>query len=305
MPRSARWRRTARSGRACVRLLLLAFTAAACFGAGPAWAGTDFYCSGCTVSSGLEVTGPSHSLTGSRGTNNSGGTGCGGASSYGSYYCGAPSGCHTYSGSYVLTPGIRHPYGSWRSMNGYSTWGSDGPPSYCSYSSVYAVGRDGAPSARDPEGIPVLDRSAVRAPKELDQVFPRADLAAARTFSTPAGDGYVVVDAEKRLVCLAIDDRGTGYGYSCHRTGEVQAAGILVSLEDGDGSSAAGDLVVGVAADGVEALQVGRADGTTRTVPVEGGVAVALLGASDRSVALPAGEDAPAGVAGHRLVTAR
>lgn len=305
MTRSARWRRTAHVGRACVRLLLLAVAITTGVGAGTAAAGTDSFCVGCTVSSGLEVLGPSHSLTASRGTNNHGGVGCGGAWSYGSYYCGTPSGCHTYSGSNVLTPGIRHPYGSWRSMNGYSTWGSDGPPSYCSYSSVFAVGRAGAPSAAKPEGIPVLDRAEVEAPKALGEVFPGGALSAARTFSTPAGDGYVVVDAEKRLVCLALDDRGTGYGYSCHRTADVQAAGILVTLEDADGSTAAGDLVVAVAAEGVDALEVGRVDGSSRRVPVEGGVVVATLGAADRAVTLPVAADAPAGVKAQRMVASR
>lgn len=305
MTRSARWRRTAQAGRACFRLLLLAIALTVGFGASSAYAGADAYCAGCTVSAGLEVAGPGHSLTASRGTNNGGGVGCGGAVGYGSYFCGVPSGCHTYSGGTGLTPGIRHPYGSWQSMNGYSTWGSTGPPGNCSYSSVYAAGSGASASARNPDGIPALDRAAVQAPKALREVFPGADLTAARSFSTPAGDGWVVVDAGQRLVCIAIDDRGAGYGYGCQRTGQVQAAGTLVSLEDADGSTAAGDLVIALAPEGVSGLEISGRDGSTRHVPAQGGVAVSTLGAADVAVTLPVAADAPAGVTARRLVAAR
>lgn len=305
MIRPSRWRRTARLGRVSVRALLLSIALAAGFASSSAYAGTDAFCNNCTVSAGLVVYGPAHSLTAVRGTNNSGGAGCGGASGYGSYFCATPAGCHTYSSGGVYTPGIRHTWGSWRSMNGYSTWGSDGPPSNCGYSFVYGVGGPISAAAKQPEGIPVFERDAARAPKDVAALVPAADLSAARRFTTPVGDGWVLSDPEQRLVCLVVDDGGTGYGYSCNRLGEVQAAGTLVSFEDEDGASAAGDIVIAVAPEGVDGVEISRASGGTRTVPVERGVAVATLDADDRVVTLPKAADAPAGVKARRLVAGR
>lgn len=302
MFRPSRWRRPARMGRASVRTLLLAFALAAGLGGTSAYAGADAYCSGCWVSSGLQVFGPSHSLTASRGTNLTSGAGCGGAYAYGSYFCGTPAGCHTYSGDVVLTPGIRHLSGTGKYMNGYSTWGSTPPPSNCSFSSVYATGKAPSAATRNPDGIPVLDRDTEAAPAGLSVFLPKADLSAARRVETPAGDAWVVVDPTARLVCLAVDDRGTGYGYTCQRIGEVQAAGVLSTLEDGDPTTARGDLVIAVAADGVDALDVERKDGSVRRVPVDRGVVVTTLGEADAVVSLPRSDDAPAGVKARRYV---
>lgn len=305
MLRPTRWRHTARVGRASVRTLLLAFTLAIAFGGAAAQAGTDSYCSGCWVSSGVSVYGPTHTLTASRGTNNTSGAGCGGAYNYGSYYCGEPSGCHTYNSGAMLTPGIRHRGSTGRYMDGYSTWGSTGPPSNCGYSSVYGVGGPISDAARNPGGIPVLDREAVTAPAALGELVPKADLRAARTFATPAGTAWVLIDPELRLLCLVVDDRGTGYGYGCQRIGEVQAAGSLSTLEDGDPADAAGDIVVALAPAGVDALLVEGNDGSVRRVPVERGAVVTTLTAKDEVVTLPKAEDAPAGVKARRYVAAR
>lgn len=306
MHRPTRWRRAARSGRTSVRLLLLTFALALGSGGTPAQAGTETWCPSCWVSSGLVVYGASHSLTASRGTILSGGGyGCGGAYNYGSYYCGSPAGCHTYSGSNVLTPAMRHNQGSGRSMQGYSTWGSDGPPANCGYAYVYGVAGPVTDAAQNPDGIPVLDRDTVEAPDALAEFVPKADLDAARLIDTPAGDAWVVVDAGSRLVCLVVDDRGTGYGYTCQRIGEVQSAGALSTLEDDDPTTAEGDVVIALAPDGVDELSVKRKDGSVRKVPVEQGAVVTTLTAKDEAVALPKADDAPEGVKARRLVVAK
>ncbi len=269
-------------------------------------AGSDAFCSSCSVGGGDQWLGPDHSLTASRGTMLSGGgySGCGGAYGYGSYYCADPAGCHTYSGNNVLTPGIRHRSSTSKTMNGYSTWGSTPPPSNCRYTSVYSVGGPVTAAASNPDGIPVLDREVSSAPSELAELVPAADLKSARRLATPKGDAWVLVDPERREVCLVVDDEGTGYGYSCQRFGDVRTAGTLATLEDDDASTGKGDVVIALAPDGVEDLEITRKDGTTRRVAVIAGAAVATLGANDDEVKLPASGEAPEGVKARKFSAA-
>lgn len=266
-------------------------------------AGTDDLCNWCWVAPGAASTGPAHTLTGVKGTTSPSSLwGCGGAVGYGSYFCGVPSGCHSYNGNGgVQTPGIRHRNSEWRQMDGVSTWGSTGPPSNCTYSYVLSASADGPVEAKDPAGVAVLDRPVVTGPRDLGDLFPGADLGRARTFSTPLGDGFVVVDPGSRLICLAVDDAGTGYGYTCRRFGEVQSNGILATLEDDDVTTGRGDVVVAIAPDGVEELRVGREDGTTRRVAVNAGVAVTTLTGRDEKVTLPRSDNAPEGVKAQRF----
>ncbi len=268
-------------------------------------AGSDWFCNGCSVAPGSYAIGPNHSLTASRGTNLSSGSGCGGAVGYGSYYCADPTGCHTYAGAYVLTPGIRHRGSVSKPMQGYSTWGSTGPPSNCVYTSVYSTGGPVSAAAANPDGVPVLDRQAVVAPDAVGDLIPKADRRAARSFQTPAGTAWVLVEPESRLICLVVDDRGTGYGYSCQRLGTVRAAGALATLEDADATTGRGDIVIALAPDGVEELRIKRRDGVVRTVPAVGGVVVTTLTGNDDEVTLPIANDAPVGTKARRFSAAR
>lgn len=304
MTRSSRWQSTARWGRAAARAILLSIVLGTAFGGGAALAGDDSFCGGCWVSSGSYTTGPTHSLTATRGTNQSTGSGCGGAVSYGSYYCADPSGCHTYSGNNMLTPGIRHRSSGGKPMSGYSTWGSTGAPGNCVYSSVYSVGGPILAAAANPDGVPVLDRAVSDAPAAVGALVPNADRRAARSFQTPAGEAWVLVEPEGRLICLVVDDRGTGYGYSCQRVGAVRAAGTLATLEDADVTTGLGDVVIALAPEGVDALKVKRRDGAVREVAVKGGVAVTTLGSKDEEVTLPVAEDAPAGTKARKFSAA-
>ncbi len=306
MTRSSRWQSTARWGRAAARAFLLSIVLGTAFGGGAAKAGTDSLCNGCWVGANSYFPGPQHTLTGVKGTTSPNTLwGCGGAVNYGSYFCGIPSGCHSYNGNGgVQTPAIRHRNSQARQMEGVSTWGSTGPPSNCTYSYVLSASADGPVEAKDPDGIAVLERSAVRGPEDLADVFPGADLSRVRSFETPRGQAFVVVDPGARLVCVAVDDEGTGYGYGCRRFGEVQSSGILATLEDDDASTGKGDVVIAIAPDGVEELVVDRADGSERRVPVVQGAAVARLSGKDEKVTLPKSEDAPQGVKAQRFVVA-
>lgn len=268
-------------------------------------AGTDAFCSGCYVPPNAVWVGPNHSLTAVRGTNLSSGSGCGGAYGYGSYFCADPAGCHTYSGNNVLTPAIRHRSSLYKPMNGYSTWGSDGPPSNCTYGFVYSAGGPVEAAASEPAGVPVLERDTVTAPADVAALVPDADPDAARSFETPAGDAWVLTDNAQRLVCLVVDDEGTGYGYTCQRGGDVRNAGTLASLEDDNEKTGKGDLVVALAPEGVEELKVERVDGEVREVPVRRGVAITRLTAADEQVVLPKSEDAPKGVKARRFSAVR
>lgn len=268
-------------------------------------AGTDAFCSSCSVGGGSQYTGPQHSLTASRGTMLTAGySGCGGAVGYGNYYCADPAGCHTYAGSTLLTPGIRHRSSTAKTMNGYSTWGSTGPPDNCSWTSVYSVNGPVEAAAAEPDGIPVLDRATSTAPKAVGALVPGADSDAARRFSTPAGNGWVLVDGTQRQICLVVEDGDTGYGYSCQRFGDVRTAGTLATLEDGDATTGKGDIVVALAPEGVDEVSVERKDGSTRRLAVTQGVAVGTLGAKDDEVTLPTSDDAPAGVKARRFSAA-
>ena len=305
MTRSSRWRKTARTGRAFARALLLSIVLGTAFGGGAAMAGSDAFCNNCSVGGNVQWPGPNHSLTASRGTMLTAGySGCGGAVGYGSYFCGDPAGCHTYSGVNVLTPGIRHRSSTSKTMDGYSTWGSTAPPSNCSWVSVYSAPGPVTAAAANPEGIPVLDREVATAPADVAELVPGADLKAARRFSTPKGDAWVLVDAGQRQVCLVVDDEGTGYGYSCQRFGDIRSAGTLATLEDDDVTTGKGDVVIALAPQGVDELEVTRRDGTKRRVAVSAGVAVTTLTAKDDEVALSVSEDAPKGVKARRFSAA-
>lgn len=287
-------RRTHGRRHAALAALLFGFALALLTGGGVAQAGTDAFCSQ-NVASGTVCPGPSHSLTGSRGTNNGSGAGCGGAYSYGSYYCADPAGCHEYEGLYVLTPGIRHRSSTTKNMSGYSTWGSTGAPSSCVHDSVYSAVAVAGPVSRaaaELDGVPVLQRDQVTAPRRAAALVPQADPAAARRFTTPHGDAYVLVDPASREVCLVADDQGTGYGVSCQSYNRARLSGSLSTFEDDDVMTAKGDVVIALMADGVDGLDVTRTDGTTRRVAATGGVVAVTLGATDRGVELDTNTDA-------------
>lgn len=301
MSRPLALRNRMRQGRLAARALGLALLLGTAFGGGVAQAGTDSFCNQ-NVASGTVCTGPNHTLTAVRGWNNTSGTGCGGAVGYGSYYCATPAGCHTYSAGNVLVPGIRHRSITAKNMSGYSTWGATGAPSYCDPGSPYAVAGPVGDEAAYTDGIPVLARPVTKAPADVADLTTGADASKARRFETPGGSGWVLVDAATRRLCVAIDDAGTGYGYSCQRLGDARATGSLQTLEDDDLASAAGDVVVALPPEGVDAVSIERVDGSTRKVAVQAGVAVVTLTAKDAAVEVARASDAPAGTKAQRLV---
>lgn len=302
------WLTSRRRVRSRGRLSLCAFLIglACSFGisAPAAHAGTDYFCSGQNVPSGSVCWGPSHSLTAVRGTNNTSGSGCGGARDYGSFYCATPAGCHTYAGIFQLYPGVRHRSSTSKNMSGYSTWGSTGPPTNCVTGTPYAVAGAVTSSPAYVEGVPVLERDAAVAPAEVASLVPGADPAAARRFDTPHGAAWVMLDMTTRLVCVVADDAGAGYGTSCQRLGEARSLGSLSTFEDADTTTAAGDVVIALTPEDVDAVEVTRADGTTRELPAQGGVVVTTLGPKDRAVTMDPAPEAEGQVA-QRLVMAR
>lgn len=297
-------RRLRHRGHLVVRALALALVLGATVGGGVAQAGTDSFCNQ-SVAAGATCLGPTHSLTAARGWNNNGGAGCGGALGYAQYFCATPAGCHTYTGLTLLSPGIRHRSSTAKSMSGYSTWGSTAPPAYCDPGSAYAIVR--GPVAEESayaDGIPVLDRPAEDAPAGVANLIKGADPARARRFSTPHGSGWALVDTSTSRLCVVVDDAGTGFGYTCQRLSEARATGSLQSLEDEDGDSADGDVVIALPAEGVDTVSVERRDGTTRAVKVDDGVAVFTLTAKDLAVAVEKSDSAPGSVKAQRMVMA-
>lgn len=275
-------------------LFALLFSATVALGgASSAQAGTDSFCSNTKVYADTTCPGPIHSLTAVRGTNNGTGAGCGGVVNYGRFYCATPAGCHTYNGSSLWEPSIRHRQSSYRYMSGYSTWGSTGPPTNCDPGTPYRVSGPLAMAASDPAGVPVLEeRNDSTAPDDVAALLPGADPDEARAFTTPLGDGWVLVDPTTRRVCVVVDDAGTGFGQSCQGYNQARLRGSLTTLEDDDETTADGDVVIAVVPEDSEGLTVERRDGTTRELAPVDGVVVAELGTKDTAVALDASADA-------------
>ncbi len=275
-----------------VRALLIALLSGAAVamgaGGGVAVAGTDTFCVG-SVASGEVCPGPVHTLTASRGTNESSGSGCGGALNT-KYACATPAGCHSYAGVYLRTPAIRHRSSTPKNMRGYSTWGSTPQPTNCDPGSWYGVEGPVSEAAVDLSGVPVLERKKEQAPAAVAALWPTADASKARRFSTPDGEGWVLVVPADRKVCVAVEDPIDGYGYSCQSYADARGRGALTTLEDDDATRATGDLVVAIVAEGSQGLVVSRRDGTSRTVAPQAGVVAVELGAGDVSIALDAGE---------------
>lgn len=261
-------------------------------GGGTAQAGTDSFCER-NVASNEICSGPTHTLTASRGWNLTSGTGCGGALKDSLFYCATPAGCHAYNGLTLRTPGIRHRSITAKSMKGYSTWGSTGEPSYCDPGTPYGVAGPISAAANDLAGVPALaERRKEQAPAAVAKLWPTADASAARRFSTPRGDGWILVVAADRKVCIAVADAGNGYGYGCQSYGNARTIGSLTTLEDADATKGTGDLAIGVVADGSKGLKVTKRDGTSRTLVPVAGVVVTELGSADTDIALDAGDEA-------------
>jgi hypothetical protein len=153
--------------RALLRAVALSFVIAATLGSGVAQAGDDGFCVDTLVAVGAVCTGANHTLTSVRGTNEGSGDGCGGAVGYGSYYCATPTGCHTYAGTLILTPGIRHRSTTTpRYMSGEETYGSTGAGPNCVAGSPYAISGPLEDASSELSGVPVLQRAESTAPVE-------------------------------------------------------------------------------------------------------------------------------------------
>ncbi|MDO9353279.1 MAG: hypothetical protein Q7T55_06270, partial [Solirubrobacteraceae bacterium] len=258
-------------------------------GAAPAAAGTDTYCYQ-KVGVNFVCAGPTHTLTGSRGTNTESGLGCGGEV-YGMYSCGAPTGCMAYNGAAIRTPAIRHRSSVPRMMQGYSTWGSTPQPYNCLPGTPYRLA--GPVTTADPAGVPVLeDRAAEAAPADVAALWPNADPSVARHFDTPLGDGWVMTVPADRKVCVAIEVPDTGWAYSCQGYNTARLQGTVMTIEDSNLSTPKGDLAVALPAEGSDGLQITRRDGSVKTVADVDGVSAIVLGANDTTVALDPAEEA-------------
>lgn len=254
-------------------------------------AGTDSFCSGSVLANSVCV-GPTHTLTASRGTNQTYGAGCGGAYADGLYYCATPAGCHTYTPDRLRRPAIRHRSTTSKTMSGYSTWGSTDAPASCVEGTPYRVAGPLADAAADLPGVPVLDRAPESAPRAVADLFPGADASKARRFDVARGSGWVLVDPSTKQVCLAVEDPGVGYGVSCQGYGAARLRGSLSTLEDADATTAEGDLAIALVPEGSKGLTIGQSDGSSRTLPAQDGVVVAELSGRDVTVALDAADEA-------------
>lgn len=291
-----------RSSRSLLRAAVLsAFLSLTVMG-GVARAGDDLFCVEQLVGVGQACYGATHSLTSVLATNQGTGSGCAGTYGYGSYYCADPTGCHTYLLGYQLTPGIRH----WSTisakiMRGEETYGSTGVAAGCVISVPFSVSGPLEDASAYLDGLPVIDRPTATAPADVAALVPSANPKMARTFTTPHGRAWVLVDPSVRSVCLVADDNGTGYGVSCQRYGAARDQGSIETFEGGDTASPAGDIVIALPPAGVNHIAIGRADGTSRNVAAVRGVVVETLVASDRVVGLDASPTAEAGVKGTRM----
>lgn len=256
-------------------------------GGGVAQAGTDSFCNQWVGQYGI-CQGPTHTLTASRGWNQTGGAGCGGARDT-SYYCANPAGCHSYAGISLRTPAARHRSSASRYLVGYSTWGSTPAPAWCDPGTTYAVAGPISTAAADLAGVPALERKKEQAPARVAALWPTADAATARRFSTPKGDGWVLVLPAEKKVCTAVPD-ADGYGYGCQSFSDARTLGSLSTLEDEDAERGTGDVAFGIVAEGSKGLKVTRRDGSSRTVAPQDGVIVVELGADDVAVSLDAAD---------------
>lgn len=211
-------------------LALAAATAALAFsGPAPAHAGSDSFCYG-SVPAYTECGGPQHSLTGVEGTNYTANQGCGGAINYASYVCGNPSGCHSYNGSTVRTPGIKHNSSTAKNMGGESTWGSTG--SLCGSFLMAEFAETGAAVLPALDSLPAFSDRSTTLPADVADLFPGANGTAVSAFTTPKGKGWVVSDTRSQELCIAIDDAGTGYGTVCTTWAAAARHGVAMSVID-------------------------------------------------------------------------